>query len=148
MAGKNSALAQKKQHAHDIFMSTEMTQKEIAEIVQVSEKTMSNWVIKGDWDKTKNLKIASKEQAVGNLYKILVELTKDPQNVNADAISKVTKSIETISDDRVNIPNRIETYRSLINWMRKHPDADIELIKKINLWQNEHIQELVSNVTG
>ncbi len=149
-----TTLKQRKLFAKDIYLTTEMSQKEIAQIVGVSEVTLSKWAAGSDkeasWETTKRLRSASKQAAESNLYKALVELTTDPKEAknNADAIAKVTKSIETITDNRVTIPNKIEAFMDFINWLRKQPGVGLDEIQGINKKQHEYIQDLINHATN
>ena len=39
--------------AQDLFLETDKTQKEIAQIVHVTEKTLTKWKNEGEWDMLK-----------------------------------------------------------------------------------------------
>jgi uncharacterized protein YjcR len=49
MANRKTSLKDKQVLAHDMYMRTEKTQKEIAEIVKVGPDTIGEWIKKGSW---------------------------------------------------------------------------------------------------
>jgi len=139
-----SELKAKNLHAEEIFMKTGMTQKEISGIVGVSEKTLSNWAKAGSWEEKKLLKASSKQESINNLYQILLDQTRD-KSISADERKKTTSAIKDLEDSRTTIPDKIEMCMDIILWMRKQPDIPLELIKEINRYQNEYVQDLIKN---
>ena len=128
---------EKKRLALDWYMHTEKSQKEIAEIVGVSQVTLSKWVNDGAWEEQKLLETASKGAAIKGLYKRLLDLTKEG---SPDDISKIAASIEKIGDKRATIPNIINVFIAFGNWAM---ERDPELAKLITSLQTEYIREKI-----
>jgi len=67
--------------AHTLYNETSKSQKEIAEIVGVTEKTVSRWAIDGGWENERNARLMSNDSikrngkmAMDNNFQILLEL--------------------------------------------------------------------------
>ena len=62
----------KKQVEHDLakryYVNDGLTQKEIAERLKLTEKTVGTWVKKGDWDKEKVSMLVTKDNQITSLY--------------------------------------------------------------------------------
>ena len=57
-----------KEFAQMLYTSKNLTQKEIAERVKVTEKTIGKWVTEGGWDKLRRSMLTTKKQQIGMLY--------------------------------------------------------------------------------
>lgn len=141
---KKSESEAKKQHAEEIFMSTDLALKEIGTIIGVSENTIGKWAKKGFWADKKTLKQSSRQESINNLYKRLLTQSADI-NCSSDEIKKTTSSIKDLEDSRTTIPDKIELFMDFIKHLRLR-NIDIEFIKTVNVHQNEMIQEMISNV--
>jgi len=60
--------------ARDLYLNTGLSQKEIAQYVSVSEKTIYLWIKQQAWDKLKQASLAAPAMIVDNLFSQLVEL--------------------------------------------------------------------------
>jgi inorganic pyrophosphatase len=143
---KKDEINAKKQHAEEIYMSSEMTLKEIASIINISENSLGKWAKIGEWEDKKTLKRSSKQQAINNLYTRLLEQSKNT-DTSSDEIKKTTSAIKDLEDSRTTIPDKIELFMDFIQYLRKN-NVDIEFIKQVNIHQNEMVQEMISNVKG
>lgn len=68
-----------KEKAKYIYLTTEKTQKEIADMVGVTAHTLSAWVRKGEWARIKRETFYSPEQEIHNLYEELRQINKNIQ---------------------------------------------------------------------
>lgn len=60
--------------ARDLYLNTSLSQKEIAQYLSVSEKTIYLWIKQQSWDKLKQASLAAPAMIVDNLFSQLVEL--------------------------------------------------------------------------
>ncbi|MBS1687726.1 MAG: hypothetical protein JSS96_03315 [Bacteroidetes bacterium] len=60
--------------ARDLYLNTGLSQKEIAQYLSVSEKTIYLWIKQQSWDKLKQASLAAPAMIVDNLFSQLVEL--------------------------------------------------------------------------
>ncbi|WP_241279765.1 hypothetical protein [Chryseobacterium cucumeris] len=121
--------------AQDLFMDTDKTQKEIAAIVHVTEKTLTKWKTDGDWDMLKNASTVTARKIIENLYKRSYDLSLDPKS-KPDDIIKLALSIEKLSNKRVTISQIINVFKDFIAFAFKD---NAELAKEINLMQKKYV---------
>lgn len=85
-----------------LFVSANLTGKELAEKFKVSENTISSWREKGEWDKEKKEKGNITKMRFGslcNLYARLFDLSSaEGKDYDEDRIAKVTASIKRLED--------------------------------------------------
>jgi hypothetical protein len=97
-----------KQQAKDLFFGTSKTRKEIAEELNVSEKTLYLWIKKEAWDENKKAAHAAPAIIVDNLCYMLVELQgyiserptglRFPNAQEADTMRKLINSITKMKE--------------------------------------------------
>jgi hypothetical protein len=105
---KKGTLGDRKKLAEHLFITTNLTQNEIADIASITAKTMSSWVL-ADGEAWKNAKAArsiTKERVIAQYYRQLYELNKGieergdgkkfPTSVEADTIAKLSTTIERL----------------------------------------------------
>ena len=63
-----------KEKAHYLYLNTAKTQKEIAEFLGITEKTISVWIKNGNWANFKKATYYSPDQATNFLYEELREI--------------------------------------------------------------------------
>lgn len=126
--------------AQDLFLDTDKTQKEIAEIVGVTEKTLGKWKTEGDWDMLKNASTVTSRKIIENLYKRSYELSLDPKS-KPDDIIKLALSIEKLSNRKVTVSQIINVFKDYIAFVFKD---NAELAKEINLSQKKYVDYKIS----
>jgi transcriptional regulator with XRE-family HTH domain len=143
---------QKKEWAKQLFTRDSMTQKEIAEKVDVSQKTMSGWVTKEKWDTMRKTLATTKQEQLTMLYDMLDLLNKagkasleddDPKtNPDADRIIKLTAAIKKLESE-TGIGEMIDTLKALITFVQKE---DFEAAQTINKWGDLFIKDRLSTL--
>jgi len=96
------------QQAKDLYFGTHKSQKQIAEEVGISEKTLYLWIKKGAWDEHKMASLSAPAIIVDNLCYMLVELqahiamrpegNRYPTPVEVDTMRKLINSITKIKE--------------------------------------------------
>jgi DNA-binding transcriptional regulator LsrR (DeoR family) len=130
-------LQKKQQHdyAKVLYTTEQLTQKEIAERVKVTEKTVSNWIEKGGWKKLKKSMLVTKQHQISQLYdqleflneKIINREDKIANAKEADVISKLTSSIQKLEVE-TSAGQIIEVAREFIDFVR---EFDLDKAKEI-----------------
>lgn len=142
MAKKNDLSRDKKRElALDLYLNTEKSQKEICELVGWTEKTFTENKEKGDWEAIKGATTITAANIIRKLYVRLEEIVEQDK-INPDALVKVAKSIEFLSNKRVTISQHINCAKEFTTWLLTRSP---QLAKDINKYQLDFINELVSN---
>ena len=136
--------ADKKQHAFDLFMNTDYTQKRICELVGVSEKTFGSWkqANKQDWDELKSATQITSKVIERNVYKRLADLTAEGQVFQADQLIKAAKTIEILRGDKITLSQTINVFKGYTTFLF---DKNPELAKQNNLYQQDYINQLLKD---
>ena len=142
MAKQNLKNDRKREIALDLYINTDKSQKEICEIVNWTEKTFSINKEKGKWEQLKGASTITAKNIIAKLYGKLEKLT-DEEDINADKLIKVAKSIEMLSDRKVTVSQHINCAKEFTSWVAA---KDVELAKRINTLQYEFINERANNV--
>jgi hypothetical protein len=132
--------ADKKRKAYDLYMNTDLTQKEICELVAISEKTFTTWKVAANWEELKGAELITPQKIKINLYKKMYELSESG-SIDADKLVKVASAIEKISDRKVTVSAIINTFKDFTTWLFA---IDPELAKLVNVRQQEYINEKIS----
>jgi DNA-binding XRE family transcriptional regulator len=89
----------------EFFLNTSRSQKEIALLVGVTEKTLSGWIKEENWDSLKLAKQTTQSQSIENLRELLSNCIKQSREKqkegtftksDADAILELTKSLDSL----------------------------------------------------
>lgn len=111
----------KKVMAERMFVEDGMTAKAIAEQLDVSEQTLSKWR-KGkegekSWDDKRAEMLASPHKIKEILLKELIVVASGGKSlVDADALAKINKVIETLSD-KISTQVVFSVFKEFDNWM-------------------------------
>lgn len=93
------------EEAYGLYMNTDLTQAQIAQRVGINQKTMSEWVRKGDWAVQKAANnVTRKKVIVGYLMQLqklreVIDARPEhpyPTASEADTITKITKAIKSL----------------------------------------------------
>jgi predicted transcriptional regulator len=142
-------------------------QKEIARLVGVAEKTISQWVIKYGWKSERDARLNGSKNRINAIKEVIGKLTdqrlslfdqakkaedsgdkeqslalsKQAASI-ADEISKYNKTLENLDDkNRMSLSTYLEVLDDIFNAMhRKHPKIYIELLE----FQEEHLSHISS----
>lgn len=96
-----------KETAKQLFLDGKMTSKEIAEIVQVSERTLSKWVSDGKWREDRVNRSVTPKEMEADVIQIISALIEERKNCDdpkrrvsiADEISKYNKLMDTLKKE-------------------------------------------------
>lgn len=140
--------------ARELFLNTTMTQKEIAEKLKVSEKTLSDWSRNGNWEALRAAKKVTKAALISNYYTILYTMQSQiaerplPDNVptskEADIMAKIGSQIEKI-DKQSSLQDYILAFEEFLQFMM---EQDPNLAKAIAPYQYDFLQKKAFKATG
>jgi DNA-binding XRE family transcriptional regulator len=148
-ATKTLAISQKKEWAKMLYIRNELTQKEIALKVEVSEKTLSKWANENDneWDKQRKSLLTTKPEQLKYLYNQLDAIHKHiaskeegkryADSKEADIISKTTASIKNLETE-TSLGQVIEVASAFVRFVQKE---NLDDAQKITGWFNAFIKE-------
>ena len=130
----------KKQLAKELFMLATMTQKELANRVDVSEKTMGKWCV--DWKpilaatkSTKQEVLLRFDKAINDIFKAAEDEGRTLTSTDHDSISKLTKSRESMAGE-VGLSTFIECFKEYNSFLMPR---NAELCRENNKFQDEFI---------
>lgn len=126
---------QEKEFAKSLYIGGGLTQKDIAERVSVTEKTLASWIKKEKWDGLKKSLLTTKQSQLAFLYDQLDFLNTDiskrefkvATGKEADTIIKLTAAINRLETE-TSIGDIVEVARNFIEFVRPQ---DLELAKSI-----------------
>lgn len=136
--------AQEREYARVLFISGNHSQKEIAERVGVTEKTLGKWIEEGSWHKLRKSMLTTKQTNLGLLYDQLDWLNLDisvrdlkvATTKEADVLIKLTAAIKNLETE-TSLGEIIEVARGFIEFVRTQ---DLDLAKKITIFFDLYIQ--------
>lgn len=120
--------AQKKDWAKVIYLKENLTQKEIAARVGVTEKTLGNWIKADNWEQLKSSIIVTKEEELRRIYLQINELNtvifsrevgaRFAKNNEADTLAKLAATARNLETD-TSVADVIEVARGVLSFVRK-----------------------------
>lgn len=140
---------QKKELAKLLFIKENLSQKEIAERVDVSEQTITRWVNEneGEWRRLRQSLIVTKDEQLRRIYDQLDELNqtimkRDEGNryanpKEADTMVKLTAAAKNLETD-ASIADIIEVSKRFLNFIRP---INIEKAKEVSLLLDSFIKD-------
>lgn len=143
MAKDKTSNDKKRELALDLYLNTDKSQKEICAIVGWTEKTFSSNKEKYKWDELKGASTITAQNIIRKLYLKLDGLA-NADDFNADALIKVAKAIEMMSDRKVTISHHINSFKEFTSWCLAKPNM-VDFAKTLNSLQYEFINEKVAN---
>jgi transcriptional regulator with XRE-family HTH domain len=114
-----------KDYAKTLFVNENISQKEIAMRLKVTEKTIGKWVKDGNWETMKKSMLTTKENQLSMLYDQLDFLNNDIKGrvfkiatpKEADIISKLTAAINRLETE-TSIGDTVEVAKKIIQFTR------------------------------
>jgi transposase len=134
--------AKKKQLAEQLYVYDDLSQKEIAEYLGTTQKTISDWKTKGKWDEMKSAQTLTRDEIIKNLYHQALkiqEVVKGEDRMmtpaEVDMIMKISASIEKL-DKKINLQVIIPVFKEFGKWL---VEINPELAKSILPYQKQFI---------
>ncbi len=141
---------QKKDWAKILFLKENITQKEIAAKVEISEQSLSKWIKKENWDMLKQSLIATRQEQIRFLYIQLQDfnasIMERPEGKRfADSKESQTLIMLTTAIDKLeretSIADHISSFTKFNDFCRKF--VPIAEIQKIVDFQDAFIKNLL-----
>ena len=125
---------EEKNYAQILYVNENLTAKEIAGRVNVSEKTVGKWIKDGNWEKLKKSLLVTKQQQISMLYDQLAFINEDISSreirvatvKEADVIAKITSSIQRMEVE-TSIGQIVEVARNFLEFTREY---DLDFAKE------------------
>lgn len=148
-------LERKKELARTLYMAGK-EQAEIAEQIEVSRVTVSNWANKGGWKQQRAATSVTRPEIVNKLLLSIdalvsqVNESQDPDKMAGlgDKLAKLASVIEKL-DKKANVVDAIEVFMAFSKWMKFMAQTDTnitpELLKTFNYYQDLFISEKMNN---
>lgn len=109
--------------AKKLFIDQLMTQKDIAENLNVTEKTVSNWVNRYQWRKLRDAKLNNSKSRTENIKKVIEELTNMTlQNIEKIKIAEQkgeTEEILELKKETTRISQEVAMYQKALERLEK-----------------------------
>lgn len=109
--------------AKKLFIDQLMTQKDIAENLNVTEKTVSNWVNRYQWRKLRDAKLNNSKSRTENIKKVIEELTNMTlQNIEKIKIAEQkgeTKELLNLKKETTRISQEVAMYQKALERLEK-----------------------------
>jgi DNA-binding XRE family transcriptional regulator len=138
---------QKKELAKLLFVNEKLSQKEIAQRVEISEKTLSRWVNNEQWRKLRQSLLVTKEEQLRRIYEQIEELnsaiaSREPgqryaNTKDADTLSKLTSAAKNLESE-ASISDIVSVAKRFLNWLRP---LDVEKAKEVSSLIDAFIKE-------
>jgi transposase len=115
--------AKKKQIAEKLYIYNDQSQKEIADDLGVSEKTLTKWKKEGKWDDIKAAHTSGTDELIKALLEENLAITRDAKaekrrltSKEVDIMSKNVKAITTLNKD-VTLVTIIMVFKRYNKWL-------------------------------
>lgn len=108
--------AEQKELARELFASTKKSQKEIAALVGVTEKTLGAWKAEGHWEASKKARAATPDKAIAKILEVLYSRL-EADDIKADEIAKLVASIEKLRPDKKSIVGFVNCFEEFLAYM-------------------------------
>lgn len=126
---------QEREYARLLYTQMNLTQKEVAQKVGVTEKTIGKWKEDDNWDSLKTVLITTRSSVIRNLQRQmeLWQLEIDERLASSkevDILTKLASSIRSLETE-TGISETVETGMKFIQFLQQH---DMELSKNVTHW--------------
>lgn len=139
--------SQKKEWAKTLYLKENLTQKEIAIRVGVSQQTITRWVNAEKWEDLKTSITLTRQEQIGNMYRQVAEINRSISAKNegerfadskeADILGKLAAAINKMETE-VGIKDIIEVGSKFIDWIRA---VDLDKAKDITSLYDAFIKD-------
>lgn len=138
MSEKEMSREQKRETAKGLFVKSDMTQKEIAVLLGVSEKAVSEWRKKYDWDTAKQIQSITRKSLLEEAYKQLDAINRKitdkggiPDKALSDAKAQCLREIERFSDTPTYL--YVSVFEDFCSWLSKNEPKQLMSVSQLGL---------------
>lgn len=146
----NSRISEKKEWARLLYIrESTLTQKEIAEKVGVTQKTLNLWINKENWPKLRQSFIVTKEEQLRRIYMQIDELNtciyqreegrRFAVKGEADTLVKLTSAARVLETE-ASIADIIEVSKRFLSWLK---NFDFEKAKEFSALLDGFIRDQI-----
>ena len=140
---------QKKALAQELYVRLGKTQKQIAEQVGVTEKTIGRWKEDGNWEALRAAEISGPEELARTLYREIMKISQNAEgrtltSAEADQISKISTAIEKIQR-RTTLGTVMEVMEEFVVYVKA---IDIDLAQRIVTKQMDFLNMKAKEMTA
>jgi len=122
---------EQEQQARELFLTSEKSRSEIAAEVGVSEKTISNWSVKGRWQELKKASVQAPAVLIQQMYDEIAQINniilsrpegqRHPTAAEAELRRKIITSIRAVKR-QLSTPELYQAIRSFVQYVtRRNP---------------------------
>jgi uncharacterized protein YjcR len=147
MASKGK-MADKRRSAQQLYVRNGVLQQDIAKLVGVSEKTISQWKQADNWEKERAAVTTTKESELSRMYSMLSALNgaiesrdqKYPTSAEADTQNKLSAAIAKLEQD-TGLSATVNVFMRFTKWLREV--SDLETTKHFGELSDQYIKSLL-----
>lgn len=152
MAKSTTPIADKRTIAHDLFMRTDKTLGEIAELVGANRNTVGDWAKNGRWKELKAATSITRSQVISNTLMQIAELqreintrpTKYPTAKESDTMVKLSNLIRDL-DKSLSLADYVSIMEEQLKWLNQVNPAIAKTVAPLLL---EFAQTKAKQITG
>lgn len=135
-------------HQAFIYFMQGVQQTEIAERLEVSNQTITDWKIKGNWDVKRAAKTISMQELVNKALQRINELLDSKENFNADAFAKAVAQLKTLMPSNT-VDDKVMAFLSFQNFLFEirgiEPGVDADFIRKVTSLQDKYVNQQIGD---
>lgn len=144
---KELTIAQKKEWAQMLYLQNQLTQKDIAAKVKVTEATMSKWAKNENWDRLRKSLLTSKSEMLAFFYDVLSKLKEKiskedgiGDSKDADKVVKYTAAIRSLETE-TSIGEMMETGERFYKYMQAtDPAAALTMLNHFDAFIKDQLK--------
>lgn len=129
---------QKREAAKGLFVKGNMTGKEIAVLLGVAEKSVSEWRKKYNWDDDKRTQNITRQSLLADAYKQMDAINKSitdkggiPDKSLSDAKAQCIREIERFSDTPTHL--YVSVFEDFCAWLSKNAPKQLIAVSQLGL---------------
>jgi uncharacterized protein YjcR len=138
-----------KQKAYDLYCNTQLSQKDIAAVINVSAQQLGKWVADGNWDMYRSANQVTVEKLIHGYYLQLAAINSEinsqgniPTPSQTDMLCKITGAIDTLRK-KYNLSAYHQVLKEFVNWLIR---VDAEQAKVFGQSMLEFLKEKAKQI--
>lgn len=136
----------RKEFAKILFLRSNKSQKEIADLANVSEKTLSKWKTSENWERLKSSIVITKDEQLRRVYQQINELTTQIEkraegeryadSSEADTLAKLAATARSL-ESNLSVADIIDVFIGFTDWLR---EIDLEKARLVTELEDMYIK--------